>query len=73
MKQNEKKEQPTQNKEKTAYIYIPEDSLNPYEETVQVTLNGKGWTIARGVGVEVPLEVAKILFNAKYINSYKEL
>lgn len=68
----QKQERPTQ-KDKTAYVYIPEDSLNPYEETVEVSLNGRGWTIARGVGVEVPLDVAKILYDAKYINSYKEL
>lgn len=68
----QKQEIPTQ-KIKTAYIYIPIDPLNPSEKTVTVSINGRGWTIARGFGVQVPLDVAKILYDEKYINSYKEL
>lgn len=60
-------------KPKMANIYIPMDTLNPYEETVSVSINGKIKTIARGVSVDVPLEIAEILKNAKYINDFRTL
>jgi hypothetical protein len=36
-----------------------------YKDDVIVTINGKNWQIKRGVEVEVPAFVAKVLDNAK--------
>lgn len=58
-------------KEKMAMVFIPNDPLNDYEEVVEVSLNGRVWNVARGVMVEVPIDVAKILKDSKNITDYK--
>ena len=48
-------------------IRIPIDQLNPAENGVPVCVNGYTFVIKRGVTVEVPEEIAKILERANYI------
>lgn len=68
------KKEPTQNtqeqKNQTAFVYIPKDEMNSYEEVVEVSINGQQWNVARGTMVRVPLAVAKVLVDAKYIADY---
>lgn len=48
-------------------ITIPKDALNKKDSFVPVAINGYIWKINRGVAVEVPVEVARILKEAGYI------
>lgn len=48
-------------------ITIPMDQLNKKDSFVPVSINGYIWKIKRGVEVEVPVEVARILKEAGYI------
>lgn len=48
-------------------ITIPKDALNKKDSFVPVSINGYIWKINRGVAVEVPVEVARILKEAGYI------
>lgn len=56
---------------KEAMVFIPKDPLNDYEEVVEVSINGRTWNVARGHMVQVPLDVAVVLYEAKHITDYK--
>ena len=52
---------------KKVEIEIPLNQLNPKDTDVTVQINGYVFQIKRGVEVEVPAPVKKLLKRAKYI------
>lgn len=48
-------------------IIIPKSEINKEDSFVPVAINGYIWKIKRGVEVEVPVEVARILKEAGYL------
>lgn len=52
---------------KKVTIKVPIDKQNPKDTTVEVQINGYVFQIKRGVEVEVPLPVKKLLERGEYI------
>ena len=48
-------------------VRIPEDKASKINDSVPVSINGYIFQVKRGVTVEVPEEVARLLEEAKYI------
>jgi hypothetical protein len=48
-------------------IIVPVDPLNEKEDTVPVGINGYNYLIKRGVAVDVPEPIAKILEESGYL------
>lgn len=51
----------TEKKSNMKEVFIPLDQLNPKEDTLPVSVNGKTYLVKRGMSVYVPAEVAEIL------------
>lgn len=55
------------NKMEKVHVRIPIDEKNKADKFVPVTISGYTFQIERGVSVEVPKEVERLLIEAKYI------